>query len=177
MTSRDSASITIRDFLLQDKDAFIELNLDWIQEYFVVEDSDREQLERLEDSILGRGGQIIVAELDERVVGTGAIMPAHHQSPDGRRWFEIIKMATQREHRGKGIGRAVLEGLVSKARNSKADAIWLETNSEMVTATHLYESFGFRQLPTSDWWPTPYARCNSQMVLELDKVSQGTPSF
>ena len=150
-----------------DRQAFIDLNRDWIEEYFVVEDSDREQLEELEASILGKGGRIVVAELAGEVVGTGAILPPHHDPGDGRNWLEIVKMAARKDLRGRGIGRAVLDALMAEARAMGADAIWLETNGDLKAAIRLYERSGFRHLSTDELWPTPYARCNVQMVLEL----------
>lgn len=157
----------IRLFRPEDKDAIIELNLDWIEEYFTIEETDREQLERLEDTILGRGGRIVVAELEGRVVSTGALQPPPHDPKDGRTWLEIIKLATKREHRGKGIGSGVLKKLIAEAKSLGADAIWLETNSALNSAIRLYEFVGFQHLPVDEFWPTPYERCNVQMVLKL----------
>lgn len=162
---------TTRRYRPEDRQAFIDLNRDWIEEYFVLEDSDREQLEELEASILGKGGQIIVALIDDVVVGTGAILPPHHDPDDGRTWFEIIKMAAQKDLRGQGIGRAVLEALIGEGRSMGADAIWLETNADLKAAVRLYERCGFRHLAGADLWPTPYARCNVQMVLPLSSVT------
>ena len=150
-----------------DRQAFIDLNRDWIEEYFVVEDSDREQLEELEVSILGKGGRIVIAELAGEVVGTGAILPPHHDPGDGRNWLEIVKMAARKDLRGKGIGRAVLDALIAEGRSMGADAIWLETNGDLKAAIRLYERSGFRHLGADGLWPTPYARCNVQMVLAL----------
>lgn len=150
-----------------DRQSFIDLNLDWIEESFTVEKSDREQLENLEGSILAKGGRIIVAELDGRIVGTGAILPPHHDPNDGRHWLEIVKMAAQKDLRGRGIGRAVLEALIAEAKSMNGDAIWLETNSDLKAATALYEKCGFKKLTEKELWPTPYARCNLQMVLML----------
>lgn len=157
----------IRLYQPSDRQAFVELNLDWIEEYFAVEDSDREQLERLETTILARGGQIVVAELDGRVVGTGAILPPHHDPTDGRKWLEIIKMSTAKDQRRQGIGRAVLQGLIAEAKGMQTDAIWLETNAALKSAVRLYELVGFQHLSTDAFWPSPYERCNVQMVLEL----------
>lgn len=168
----DSAKsqVTVRHYSPADKQDFVELNLDWIEEYFAVEESDREQLERLESSILGVGGRILVAELHGRVVGVGAIVPPPHYVPhDGRKWFEIVKFATRKSERGKGIGRAVVQALIETARAQKADGIWLETNQALASAVRLYERCGFRQLANADFWPTPYERCNVQMVLFLQK--------
>ncbi|OAO01902.1 GNAT family N-acetyltransferase [Parasphingorhabdus sp.] len=160
-------AFTTRRYRPADRQAFIDLNRDWIEEYFALEQSDREQLEGLEASILGKGGQIMVATLDDIVVGTGAILPPHHEPGDGRKWLEIVKMAAQKDVRGQGIGRAVLDSLVAEARAIGADAIWLETNGDLKAAIHLYEKSGFRHLAADELWPTPYARCNVQMVLEL----------
>ena len=151
----------------EDKNAFIELNLDWIEEYFTVEETDREQLERLEETILNRGGRIIVAELEGRVVSAGALQPPPHDPKDGHSWLEIIKLATKREHRGKGIGRGVLNCLIAEAKSLGGDAIWLETNTALNSAIRLYEFVGFQHLTVEDFWPTPYERCNVQMILKL----------
>jgi putative acetyltransferase len=163
--------VATRRYCPDDRQAFIDLNRDWIEEYFVLEDSDREQLEELEASILGKGGRIIVAMLDDIVVGTGAILPPHHDPGDGRKWLEIIKMAAQKDLRGQGIGGAVLEALIAEARTMGADAIWLETNADLKAAIRLYERCGFRHLGGDEFRPTPYARCNVQMVLALSSVT------
>ncbi len=159
--------IKLRRYSKTDKQDFIKLNLDWIEEYFSVEESDSEQLKELETSILGTGGQIVVAELDGIIVGVGAIRPPQHQPNDGHKWLEIIKMTTHKDQRGKGIGRAILVALIKEARAKYADAIWLETNDILDSATRLYEKCGFRHLSCEEWWPTPYERCNVQMVLVL----------
>ncbi len=160
-------TITTRQYAAADKQAYIALNLDWIKESFTIEQSDRDQLENLEATILATGGQIIIAELDDRVVGTGAILPPHHYPQDGRKWLEIVKMAAQKDLRGQGIGRAVLEALIAEGRALGANAIWLETNNDLKAAIRLYERCGFQHLSNDSLWPTPYARCNVQMVLEL----------
>ncbi|NCN83290.1 MAG: GNAT family N-acetyltransferase [Sphingomonadales bacterium] len=161
-------AVTTRLYRDADRKAFAELNRDWIEEFFVLEASDREQLENPEASILGKGGQIVIAELDGLVVGTGAIVPPHHDPDDGRNWLEIVKMAARKDVRGQGIGQAVMDALIAQARELGADAIWLETNADLKAAVRLYERSGFRPLGTDELWPTPYARCNVQMVLLLE---------
>jgi len=160
-------TVSTRLYQTADRQAFIDLNRDWIEEYFVMEDSDREQLEELEASILGKGGRIVVAETDGLVVGTGAILPPHHDPGDGRNWLEIVKMAAHKNLRRRGIGQAAMDALIAQARAMGADAIWLETNADLTAAVRLYQRSGFRHLGASELWPTPYARCNVQMVLLL----------
>ncbi len=108
-----------------------------------------------------------MAEQDGLVVGTGAILPPHHDPDDGRSWLEIVKMAARKDLRGMGIGRTVMDALIAQAEAMDADAIWLETNADLKAAVRLYERSGFRHLGADELWPTPYARCNVQMVLLL----------
>ena len=57
--------------------------------------------------------------------------------------------------------------LIEQGRDMGGDAIWLETNDDLKAAIRLYERNGFQHLSEAALWPTPYARCNVQMVLEL----------
>nr|WP_247713946.1 GNAT family N-acetyltransferase [Qipengyuania xiamenensis] len=139
----------------------------WIEEYFGVEESDRKQLDDPHGTILAPGGTIAIAELDGDVVGCGALVPPHHLPEDGLAWLELVKMATAPEAQGAGVGGKVLDFLIEEARKQGCDAIWLETNETLTAATRLYERKGFRRLSCEELWPTPYARCNLQMVLTL----------
>lgn len=159
--------ITVRQFRDGDEDAFAALNLRWIEQFFVVEDSDRAQLENPQDNILASGGTIAIAESDGVVVGTAGLVPPHWTPDDGRRWLELVKMATDPAAQGQGVASKVIDFLISEAEQAGIDAIWLETNSSLAAAVRLYERHGFRRLDQDALWPTPYARCNLQMVREL----------
>lgn len=100
-------------------------------------------------------------------LGTGAILPASHPPDDGRKWLEVIKMTTDLAAQRRGIGSAIMQRLLEFAHEQRADAIWLETNARLEAATALYERHGFRALGPDEIWPTPYDRCNLQMVLDL----------
>lgn len=157
----------IRPFETRDSKAFANLNLAWIEEEFAVELSDREQLETPEASILATGGHIIVAEIAGEVCGCGAVLPAHTQPIPGKYYVEIVKMAAKKNLRGRGIGRAVLVRLIEEAEAMGADGIWLETSNKLAAAQHLYRSSGFRDLSGDEFWPTPYGRCNAQMIRDF----------
>ena len=162
-----SDSWKIRPFAPADAPAFAALNRRWIEEMFGMEEKDVRQLEHPKDSILDPGGYIAVADANGWIMGTGAILPAANAPQDGRKWMEVVKMATDVATQGRGIGSAVLTQLLDFAREQGADAVWLETNAQLEAATALYEKFGFKKLVDEEIWPTPYDRCNWQMVLEL----------
>jgi ribosomal protein S18 acetylase RimI-like enzyme len=160
-------SWTIRPFAPADAPAFAALNRRWIEEMFGMEEKDERQLAHPKNTILDPGGFIAVADSNGWVMGTGAILPASNAPDDGRNWMEVVKMATDVATQGRGIGSAVLTKLLDFAREQGADSVWLETNAKLEAATALYEKFGFRKLAGDEVWPTPYDRCNLQMVLDL----------
>ena len=160
-------TLIIRHFRDGDEYDFAALNLRWIREFFGVEESDSTQLNDPRGVILDKGGMIAIAELDGTAVGTAALMQPHHQPDDGLKWLEMVKMATDPRVQGQGIAAQVIDFLVDQARTRGTDAIWLETNDRLDAATRLYERKGFRKLACAELWPTPYERCNLQMVLEL----------
>lgn len=152
----------VRDFIPSDAPAFRDLNLAWVEQYFTVEDEDRAQLNDPQTHILGKGGAILMAELDGDLVGTVGLVPGH-----GAGTLELIKMSARSDVKGRGIGRALMDAAIDKARRMGASAIWLETNTKLEAALALYLRSGFRELTGDEVTPTPYDRCNCQMLLEL----------
>jgi GNAT superfamily N-acetyltransferase len=153
--------ILIRRFQAEDATAFRELNEAWIAKYFVIEDADRAALGDPSGYILARGGHIFMAFLGPRAIGTCALIFT------GPGAFEVAKMAVAEEHRGMGIGRRLLEHAVAEAKQLGARTLSLETNTKLQNAIHLYESTGFRHLPPEKVVPSPYARANVHMEMQL----------
>lgn len=156
------SGLIVRDFVATDAAAFRDLNLAWIEHHFTVEAEDRAQLEDPQTHILDKGGAILIAELDGNVVGTAGLVPGH-----GAGVLELIKMSARSDVQGRGIGRALMDASVSKARAMGASKIWLETNTKLAAALALYRKAGFRELSGDELSASPYDRCNCQMVLEL----------
>lgn len=154
--------VTVRDYRPDDAVAFRDLNLAWVEAFFTVEAEDRAQLEDPQTHILNPGGAILMAELDGEAVGTVGLVPGHD---DGT--LELIKMSARSDVQGKGIGRALMDAAIAKARDMGASAIWLETNTKLAAALALYRKSGFRDLSGDELTATPYDRCNCQMILDL----------
>ena len=152
------SQVKVRLFRLDDAAAFRELNEAWIKKYFGMEEQDRVMLSNPADYVLRSGGQIIMATLGGHAVGCCALIP---MDP---RVYEIAKMAVAEELRGQGIGRKVLERAIAEARAMGATKLYLETNSRLANAIHLYESLGFERLPAKH---SIYERANVFMELVL----------
>ncbi len=152
----------VRDYTPADAAAFRDLNLAWVEKYFTVEAEDRAQLEDPQTHILDKGGAILIAEHDGEAVGTVGLVPGHHEG-----MLELIKMSARSDVQGKGIGRALMDAAVAKSREMGAKQIWLETNTSLEAALALYRKSGFRELTGDELTPTPYDRCNCQMLKDL----------
>jgi DNA-binding MarR family transcriptional regulator/N-acetylglutamate synthase-like GNAT family acetyltransferase len=155
---RQRADTEIVDYAPEHHDAFRDLNLEWIERYFEVEEADRISLDDPDRHILEPGGAILMALHHGRVVGTCALIRM-----DDRR-YELAKMAVEGTCRGKGIGWLLGRAVLERARDLGAGSVYLESNTALGPAISLYRKLGFREVsgPAS-----PYARCNIQMEARL----------
>ncbi len=151
---RQRADTEIVDYTPEHHDAFRDLNLEWIERYFEVEEADRISLDDPDRHILEPGGAILMALHHDRVVGTCALIKM-----DDRR-YELAKMAVERTCRGKGIGWLLGRAVLERARDLGASSVYLESNTALGPAISLYRKLGFQEVRGQ---PSPYARCNIQM--------------
>ncbi len=140
------------------REAFRDLNYDWIERHFTVEESDRAQLEAPREYILDKGGYIVMALYEGQAVGTCALIRHGNGS------WELAKMAVSDVAKGKGIGYLLGMDIISKAREFGANKLFLESNTTLSPAINLYKKLGFKRIVGE---PSPYARCNIQMEQEL----------
>lgn len=139
--------------------AFVELNREWIQKYFVLEPMDLAQLENPYDSILNVGGEIFFLLENETPVGTCAMVP------HGPGCYELAKMAVSPAMRGKGYGDLVMKAAIEWAQAQGASKVMLLSNTVLEPAIALYHKHGFE---TVHLGPHPdYERSNIEMVLKL----------
>jgi len=103
----------------------------------------------------------IVAEAEDRIVGTVLLYPAGSvmARPGGGSitliWPEVRLLAVAPEARGRGVGVALMDECVRRARQSGAAALTLHSTDVMQAAMRLYERLGFRRAPELDIQPAP----------------------
>jgi ribosomal protein S18 acetylase RimI-like enzyme len=153
------AAMQIVDFEPAHAPAFKAMNEAWITRYFTLEPKDIETLGDPQGTILAPGGQILMAMEDGEAVGCCALLKLDDSG------YELAKMAVIPGHQGQGLGRALLDAAIERARAAGAHRIWLETNSALGPALSLYRSFGFKQVPAPHG--SDYARADVQMELRL----------
>jgi GNAT superfamily N-acetyltransferase len=94
--------------------------------------------------LLGPRGRLLVAQASSEVVGVGALKPVDSAVA------EIKRMYVRPQARGQGIGRAILERLLTDARMIGYQVARLETAAFMRAAHNLYRSMGFQDRPIFD---------------------------
>lgn len=104
-------------------------------------------LERLAQSPLDI--RAIVARCEGRVVGAGLVA----LDGDLAGMFDVVIDAS---YRRRGIGRAVVAALMSRAWEQGAASVYLQVSADNEPATSLYRAFGFRTLYTYHYRARPH---------------------
>ncbi len=115
---------------------FIQLNEAWINEYFQLEDADRELAAR-PDKIIEDGGYVFTLLENKEVVGVCALFR------DKDNTFQLARMAVSKVYQGRGYGNALLEAALAKLIEIKAGKVYLLSNSRLASAISLYKKHGF----------------------------------
>lgn len=157
---RESAKVTIIDYTPDYHEAFRSLNVEWISKYFKMEKSDYNALDDPDGYIISRGGHILVALYEGEPAGVCALVRMDDPEYD----FEMAKMAVSPKVQGKSIGWLLGQSIVAKAASLGAGKIYLESNTQLKPAIHLYHKLGFQKIAGR---ATPYERCDIQMELVL----------
>lgn len=152
-------AVTIRDYETIHQPWFEQLNRAWIEQFFTMEEIDRQVLQYPEEYILAYGGSILMAYVDHEIAGTCALKK--HDAGV----YEFTKMAVAEKFRGRGIGRTLTEAAVERAVELGADKIILYSSSRLKPAISLYLKLGFVHVPVDG----PYKRSDVKMELQLNK--------
>lgn len=98
------------------------------------------------DFIAPRGIFLIAVDDTNTNLGCGGIRLLGPGSPDGLR-FEVKHLYLRPTARGRGLGRALLAELESRARGFGASELVLDTNASLEAAGGLYRSSGYSDIP------------------------------
>nr|CAA9254255.1 hypothetical protein AVDCRST_MAG63-2076 [uncultured Armatimonadetes bacterium] len=97
----------------------------------------------------------IVAEQDGALVGSVLLYPpaadAYGDLAESARWPEVRLLAVAPEARGRGVGRALMDECVRRARAAGATELGLHTSESMQVALRMYERMGFVRAPEYDF--------------------------
>jgi len=152
------SNVTIVSFDEEYSSIFYELNKLWIEESWLLEESDKFDLLNPKESIIDKGGEIFFALIDGNVIGTVAMI----RSAD--RIYELAKMTIEINYRGNGVANKLMDQCLNYAINNNAQQIYLITNDTLLIARNLYDKYGFKEVKLDS---DKYLRGNVKMVLNL----------
>ena len=150
--------LKIINFEAQYAEDFLILNLEWLEKYYHVENYDREVLSKPDKYILSKGGHILFALIEDKVVGTLALI---NRQEDG---YELSKMAVTESFQGQKIGKKLIYAGISKAIELGTHRLFLDSNTKLKPALNLYRRVGFKEIPVGD---SPYDRCDIRMEIKF----------
>ena len=133
--------VIVRDYTPLDHADFCRLNKAWISEHWTIEQRDIEEMQQFAEGVVG--GFILLATINEKVVGTIAMIHTDMQGYD----YELAKFTTDIAMRGCGIGRKLIAAAVSRCDAENKGRIYIITNKLCHAAIYLYEQFGFTFIP------------------------------
>jgi len=159
INSMINPDVEIIDFTPELATYFKQINEQWINEMFVMEESDQQILDNPEEIVIAKGGKIYFASLpDIGIVGTCALLKKDQGS------YELTKMGVFDSVRGKKVGETLLAHVIKVAEEMKIHNLYLLTNSDCEAAIHLYAKFGFEHdAETMQKYASKYNRANVAM--------------
>ncbi len=158
---REIKRVEIIDYRPQFKRYFESLNLEWLKEYYFVEDADQRLLSDPQGKIIKTGGLVLFARLAGKIVGTAALLKHDDQI------YELAKMAVAKEARGRQVGRKLAVEVIERAKSRGAERLVLLTSPQLTAANTLYRSLGFVELSGVQPWATAHHRKSIPMSLDL----------
>ena len=133
----DARQILIKPFESEDQDAVRSLILAGLAEHWgEIDPTLNPDLNDIRASY--NDATFLVAWLDGRIIGSGALVPRSDQVA------EIARMSVASEFRRRGIGGKILERLCQEAKELGFQRIVLETTSTWSDIIEFYKRFGFR---------------------------------
>ncbi|MEO7977107.1 GNAT family N-acetyltransferase [Flavobacterium sp.] len=130
------------------------LNLEWLTQYFKIEEKDQLMLSNPQEEIIDKGGMIFYARYNNEILGTVSLMKVDETT------FELSKMAVSDKAQGLGIGNKLLLHTFDVAKQNNIKKLVLYSNRILLSAIHLYTKFGFTEILLEDGL---YERANIKM--------------
>ena len=104
-----------------------------------------------------RGSFYVILDSGENIIATTGIYNIDEST------CELRKMYLLKEHRGKGIGKFLLEYSIDKAKQLGYTKLILETASVLKEAIGLYKSYGFKEVSEGHL----SSRCDQRFFIDL----------
>ena len=109
------------------------------------------ELETLPGNYAPPGGRLLLARDDDEAAGCIALRPID------REICEMKRLYVRPAHRGSGLGRMLVDRIITEARQAGYRQMRLDSLPTMQAAISLYRRLGFRDIPSYRANPVPGA--------------------
>ena len=114
-----------------------------------LEKANEEWIERVTEAEEGMTGLLLFAECNGQLVGM--IGAYFNKTPDTQKKAYIVGMYVNKNYRGKGIARLLMQNILEKLKTiPDIDSVKLMVNIDQTPAFKLYESLGFKIIGTDN---------------------------
>ncbi|WP_251359153.1 GNAT family N-acetyltransferase [Kangiella sp. TOML190] len=148
-----TTDIQILSFSPELAEYFKTINLLWIEHYFEPEPEDLKVLTDPQKYLIDTGGAIVFAQYQGQIVGTCGLKKWHNDE------YELVKMGVLDGFQGLQLGYHLGQAIIEQAQTLGCKRLFLETNSQLTAARHLYQKLGFKEV-TFECSRSDYQRCD-----------------
>ncbi|HEV3048830.1 MAG TPA: GNAT family N-acetyltransferase, partial [Longimicrobium sp.] len=155
----DTDDLVIRDARREERDAIRALTLQAYEQYAAtMAPAAWEGLSgAIHNALEVQEAERIVAERGGRLLGSVMLFPragdAYRGIEGEASWPELRLLAVAPEARGQGVGEALVEECIRRARQMGATELGLHTSESMAAAMRMYRRIGFVRAPEHDFQP------------------------
>lgn len=135
------------------------LNRAWVEKYFYVEPIDDYVLTHPQEAIIDKGGRILFAEHNNKIIGAIAMVPLNNTE------MELTKMGVEEQYQGLGAGKLLFSSAIDTIRDMGYQKAIIYSNKKLTPAISLYYKYGFVEIPIEAG--VHYERCDIKMALAL----------
>jgi len=155
-------AVEIIEYQAAYKESFKDLNYEWLNKYFEVEEKDEIILNNPEKEILEKGGKIFFARTSGKIVGTLALNKLDDNT------YLISKMAVNEQYQRKQIGLKLTKTAIQTAKQLNGKCILLITDKKLTAAVQLYRKLGFAITKAEENLINDYQRAKTGFVMKLE---------
>lgn len=151
-------TMTIRAVRSEDFEAVGELTARAYLDGGHIREGNEFYLDKLRDAAdRAERAEVLVAADDDDVLGsvTLARYGSSFTELAGPGELEFRMLAVAPESAGRGVGRALVQAVLDRARVEGWPRVVLCSQESMTAAHRLYRGFGFERVPERDWEPAP----------------------
>lgn len=136
-------STVIREFALADQSQIINLQEEFMTEFFPEFANDPRKYEwnadvySIHEHYIEKGGKVWVVEFGANIVGFGCLRQVNFNTA------EIKRVRINHQHRGKGLGKSIIKKMENYCTSSNISRVLVDTDDRLEMAKSLYSGMGY----------------------------------